>query len=101
MAKAIQLIIPKNEIYQLFSKIEKRLINLLTIGLDISLVITFKIFYEVTPQLHCFTLGEILDSAIVAIASLSITLIPLLYLILKPVRIFSKYRKTEPNLIKP
>ncbi|WP_293082196.1 serine/threonine-protein kinase [Okeania sp. SIO3B5] len=95
------IIIPKNKIDRFFSEIEQILIFLLTIGLDFSLIVTFKIFHEVIPQLHCFTLGEILDSAIVAIASLSITLIPLFYLILKPLKIISKYRKAEPNLIKP
>ncbi|NEP84476.1 MAG: serine/threonine protein kinase [Okeania sp. SIO3B3] len=99
LAKTIKLIIPKNEISQLLS--EEKHIAILTVGLDVSLVITFRLFSEVIPQLHCFTLGEILFSAIVAIASLSITLIPLFYLILKPVKIFSKYRKVEPNLIKP
>ncbi|MDY7006302.1 MAG: serine/threonine-protein kinase [Cyanobacteriota bacterium] len=101
LAKTIKSIILENEISQLFSKIEKILITLLTIGLDFSLVITFKLFSEIIPQLHCFTLGEILISVVGAIASLSITLIPLLYLILKPVKIFDKYRKAEPNLIKP
>ncbi|NEN93923.1 MAG: hypothetical protein F6K48_35605 [Okeania sp. SIO3H1] len=62
---------------------------------------TSKKSIKVISQPHCFTLGEILDSAIVAIASLSATLIPLLYFIFKPVRIFSKYRKAEPNVIKP
>ncbi|MDY7006303.1 MAG: serine/threonine-protein kinase [Cyanobacteriota bacterium] len=85
---------------QLFSE-EKIVITLLTIGLDLSLVITFKLFLEVITQPHCFTLVEILVPATVAIAFLSITLIPLLYLILKPVKIFDKYRKAEPNLIKP
>ncbi|NET77439.1 serine/threonine-protein kinase [Okeania sp. SIO1F9] len=93
--------IPKDKIDKLLSEAKKRLIALLTIGLNLSLIITFKHFYEFIPQLHCFTLGEIFDSAIVAIASLSITLIPLIYLISKPVKIFSKYRKAEPNLIKP
>ncbi|MGD1701236.1 hypothetical protein [Dapis sp. BLCC M229] len=67
----------------------------------LSLGVTFKLFYEVIYQAHCFTLGEILDSAIVAIASLSVTLIPLIYLLSKPIKIFSKYRKAEPNLIQP
>ncbi|OZH56065.1 hypothetical protein AFK68_00650 [Hydrocoleum sp. CS-953] len=98
-AETIKLIIPKNEIGQLFSKKED--IAILTVGLDVSLVVTFNIFSEVIPQLHCLTLGEILFSAIVAIASLSATLIPLIYLLFKPAKIFAKYRKAEPNLIKP
>ncbi|NES05700.1 MAG: serine/threonine protein kinase [Okeania sp. SIO2F4] len=93
-------IIPKNKISHLFSERQERLITLLQIGLNFSLIITFKIFSEVIPQLHCFTLGEILDSAIVAIALMSLTLIPLIYLILKPMKIIAKYRKSEPNLIK-
>ncbi len=96
-----KIIIPKNKIGQLFSKRQERLIAILTIGLDLSLVITFKIFSEVIPQLDCLTLGEILVSAIVAIASLSSTLIPLIYLLSKPIKIFSKYRKYQPNLIQP
>ncbi len=102
LPKTIKLIIiPKNEIDQLFCKIEKRLIYLLTIGLDFSLIITFKPFSEVIPQIDCFTLGEIFDSARVAIACFSITLIPLIYLLFEPAQIFSKYRKYEPNLIQP
>ncbi|WP_237396124.1 hypothetical protein [Okeania sp. KiyG1] len=85
----------------MFSKTEQILIFLLAIGLEFSLVITFKIFSEVIPQLHCFTLGEILVSSGVAIASLSATLIPLIYLLSKPIKTFFKYRKAEPNLIKP
>ena len=98
LAKTIKLIIPKNEISQ-FS--EEKHLAILIVGLDVSLVITFRLFPEVIPQLHCFTLGEILFSAIVAIASLSATLIPLIYLLFKPIKIFSKYRKAKPNLIKP
>ena len=105
LAETIKLIIiPKNKIGRLFSKIEKILIFLLTIGLEFSLVITFKTFSEITPQPYCFTLGEILVSAGIAIASLSATLIPLIpliYLMLKPMRIVSKYRKVETKLIKP
>ncbi|NEO55488.1 MAG: hypothetical protein F6K54_21880 [Okeania sp. SIO3B5] len=86
---------------KLFSKVEKILIALLIIGLDFSLIITFTLFYEIIPQLHCFTLGEILDSAIVAIASMFATLIPLIYLLFKPVKKISKYRKAELNLIQP
>ncbi|NEQ38436.1 MAG: serine/threonine protein kinase, partial [Okeania sp. SIO3I5] len=93
--------IPKDKIDQLLSEAKKRLIALLTIGLDLSLIITFKLFSEVIYQTHCFTLGEILFSAIVAIACLSVTLITLIYLLFKPVKIFSKYTKAEPNLIKP
>ncbi|NEQ78561.1 MAG: serine/threonine protein kinase, partial [Okeania sp. SIO2C9] len=104
-AETIKLIIiSKNKIGQsigqLLSKKEKRFILILTIGLEFSLVITFKIFSEVITKPHCFTLGEILVLAIVAIASLCITLIPLIYLISKPMRIVYKYRKAEPNLIK-
>ncbi len=105
LVKTVKLIIPKNEICQLFIgqlfSTEKRLITFLTIGLDFSLVITFKLFYEVIYQTHCLTLGEILFSAIVAIASLFATLIPLIYLLFKPAKIFAKYRKAEPKLIKP
>ncbi|NEP84182.1 MAG: protein kinase [Okeania sp. SIO3B3] len=102
LAETIKLItIPKNKIDRFFSETEQILIFLLAIGLEFSLVISFKIFFEVIPQLHCFTLGEILISAIVAIASLSITLIPLIYLLSKPLKITYKYRKYEPNLIKP
>ena len=106
LSKKMQLLktiteIPKDKIGQLLSEAKKRLIALLTIGLYLSLVITFKLFYEVISQPHCFTLGEIFDSARVAIACLSVTLIPLIYLLFKPVKIFSKYRKIKPNLIKP
>ncbi|GGA11136.1 hypothetical protein CYANOKiyG1_24090 [Okeania sp. KiyG1] len=105
LAKTVELIISKNEIgqlliSQLFSK-EKKVITLLTIGLDFSLIMNFNIFYEVIPQLHCFTLGEILLSGGVAIASLAVTLIPLIYLLFKPAKMFYKYRKSQPNLIKP
>ena len=96
-----EIIIPKNKIGQLFSKIQEIFIAILAIGLDFSLIITFKIFSEVIPQLDCFTLGEILDSAIAAIASLSIILIPLIYLLFKAIKIFSKYKKSQPKLIQP
>ncbi|NET77438.1 serine/threonine-protein kinase [Okeania sp. SIO1F9] len=102
LAETIKLIIiPEDEIDRLFSETEQILIFPLAIGLEFSLVISFKIFFEVIPQLHCFTLGEILVSAIVAFASLTATLIPLIYLISKPLKIISKYRKSEPSLIKP
>ncbi|GGA11144.1 serine/threonine-protein kinase [Okeania sp. KiyG1] len=101
LAETMKLIkIPKDKIGQLFSKRKKGLIAILTIGLDFSLVITFKIFSEIILQLHCFTLGEILVSAGVAIASLYATLRPLIYLLSKPTKIIYKYRKAEANLIK-
>jgi len=100
MLVTMLIITSKVSISPLFSE-EKIFIAFLIIGLDFSLIITFKTFSEVIPQLDCLTLGEILDSAIVAIASLPATLIPLLYFILKPIKIFSEYRKAEPNLIKP
>ncbi|NER07670.1 MAG: hypothetical protein F6K17_36460, partial [Okeania sp. SIO3C4] len=102
LAETIKLItIPKNKIDRFFSETEQILIFPLAIGLEFSLVIIFKILFDVIPQPHCFTLREILVSAIVAIASLSITLIPLIYLLSKPLKITYKYRKSEPNLIKP
>ncbi len=116
VAKTIKLIMPKNEISQLFSERQKRLITRLTIGLDFSLImmilttswavtyqpyITFKTFFEVISQLHCFTFEEILFSQIGATACLSATLIPLIYISFKAVKRFSKYRKSEPKLIQP
>ncbi len=97
----IQLLISWAVIYIAVCSLEKKVMTFLPIRLDCSLVITFKIFSEVISQPNCFTLEEILVSAIVAIASLFATLIPLIYLLFKPAKIFSKYRKAEPNLIKP
>ncbi|NEP84381.1 MAG: hypothetical protein F6K39_43495 [Okeania sp. SIO3B3] len=99
--KLLIFAISMNKFYESFSEGENKFIVLLTIGFYLSLGITLKIFIEVLLQLYCFTLGEILVSAGVAIASLSATLIPLIYILFKPAKIFSKYRKTEPNLIKP
>ncbi|MEM1169823.1 MAG: hypothetical protein AAGJ08_12280 [Cyanobacteria bacterium P01_H01_bin.35] len=70
-------------------------------GFYFSLGTIFFIFHQVISVLHCLTLGEILVLVGGAIASLSITLIPLIYLILKPLKRIYKYRKSEPNLIKP
>ena len=85
----------------LFSEREKEIIFPLIMGFYFSLGVTFKIFLEFPLQLHCFTLGQILVSLGIAIASLFATLIPLIYLLSKPIKIVSKYRKYEPNLIKP
>ncbi|NEQ38437.1 MAG: serine/threonine protein kinase [Okeania sp. SIO3I5] len=85
----------------LFSEQEKKLIFLLTIGFYLSLGVTLKNFLEVLLQLHCFTLGQILVSLGIAIVSMFATLIPLIYLVSKPIKIFFKYRKAEPNLIQP
>ncbi|NEP84010.1 MAG: hypothetical protein F6K39_41355, partial [Okeania sp. SIO3B3] len=79
---------------------EKGLIYFSTIGFYFSLGTIFFIFHKVISVLHCLNLGEILVLVGGAIASLSTTLIPLIYLISKPIKIFSKYRKAEPNLIK-
>ena len=99
--KQLIFAITKNKFYQSFSELDKKLIVLLTIVFYLSLGRTFGIFLAVLLQLHYFTLGEIIVLAGGAIASLSATLIPLIYLISKPMKIFSKYRKAEPNLIKP
>ncbi|NEP84382.1 MAG: hypothetical protein F6K17_21395 [Okeania sp. SIO3C4] len=79
---------------------EKRLMCFSRMGFYFSLGTIFFIFLQVRSQLHCFTLGEILVLAGGAIASLSATLIPLIYILFKPIKIFSKYRKAEPNLIR-
>ncbi|MGB3512321.1 MAG: protein kinase [Microcoleaceae cyanobacterium] len=99
--KLLVVAISENKFYESFSEREKKFIVLLTIGFYLSLGITLGIFLEVLLQVYCLTLGEILVSAGGAIASLSATLIPLIYLLFKPIRMVSKYRKVEPNLIKP
>ena len=58
LPKTTKLIIPKNDVFQFFSKIEKRLITILTIGLDLSLVITFHFFLVDIYQY--LTLGAVL-----------------------------------------
>ncbi len=100
MFVTILIIISKALIDKFLSE-EEVFIPLLTIVLDLSVVINYQLFYEVISQPHCFTLGEILFSAIAAIASISATLILLIYLLSKPIKIVSKYRKAEPNLIQP
>ncbi|MDJ0556226.1 MAG: hypothetical protein QNJ68_17675 [Microcoleaceae cyanobacterium MO_207.B10] len=99
--KQLIFAITQNKFYQSFSELDKKIIVLLTIGFYLSLGITLGIFIEFLLQLQSFTLGEILVLAGGAIACLSVTLIPLIYLLSKPIKIFSKYRKAEPNLIKP
>ena len=58
LPKTTKLIIPKNDVFQLFSKRQKRVITLLTIGLDLSLVITFHFFLVDIYQY--LTLGAVL-----------------------------------------
>lgn len=93
--------ITENKFYKSFSEREKKLIVLLTIGFYLSLGITLGIFIEVLFQVYCLTLGQIIVLAGIAIASLSATLRSLIYLLSKPIKIFSKYRQSEQNLIKP
>ena len=58
LPKTTKLIIPKNDVFQLFSKRQKRVITLVTIGPYLSLVITFHFFLVDIYQY--LTLGAVL-----------------------------------------
>ncbi|NEQ73172.1 MAG: hypothetical protein F6K23_08850 [Okeania sp. SIO2C9] len=89
-----------NKLSSVSSDDKKGIMCFSIIGFYFSLGTIFFIFHKVISVLHCLTLGEISVLVGGAIATLSIALIPLIYLILKPLKITYKYRKAEPNLIK-
>ena len=77
-------------------------IAFLTAGFCTSLGIAFQLFLKWGTQLEWVEPVEILLVGGTILASLAVTAIPLIDLIVfKPKRIIAKYRKSQPNLIKP
>ncbi|MEG4321406.1 MULTISPECIES: bifunctional serine/threonine protein kinase/MFS transporter [unclassified Microcoleus] len=67
-----------------------------------SLVVAFKLFFNVVAQREWVEPMEIVAVGVATIASLAVTGIPLLEMVVfKPKRILAKYRKSEQSLIKP
>lgn len=87
----------------------RRIINIrgnkiafLTAGFCTSLVVAFRLFSNVVAQREWVEPMEIVAVGGATIASLAVTAIPLLEMIVfKPYRIAAKYRKLQASLIKP
>jgi hypothetical protein len=83
-------------------KIDAAKIAFLTAGFWTSLGVAFKVFLKFKNQIDFVDTREFIGVASLSLASLAVTAIPLLDLIVfKPKRIIDQYRKSERNLIKP
>jgi hypothetical protein len=83
-------------------KIDAAKIAFLTAGFCTSLGVAFKVFLKFKNQIDFVDTREFIGVASLSLASLAVTAIPLLDLIVfKPKRIIDQYRKSERNLIKP
>jgi serine/threonine protein kinase len=88
----------KRGVYQ----IDAAKIAFLTAGFWTSFGVAFQVFLKFTNQIDFVDTREFIGVASISLASLAVTAIPLLYLIVfKPKRIIDQYRKSLPNLIKP
>ncbi|MEG4008066.1 serine/threonine-protein kinase [Microcoleus sp. Pol11C1] len=77
-------------------------INFLVAGFCTSLVVAFRLFLNVVDQREWVEPMEIVAVGGATIASLAVTAIPLLEMIVfKPNRIIANYRKLQASLIKP
>ena len=83
-------------------KVDAAKIAFLTAGFCTSLGAAFPLFLKVGTQLEWVEPMEMIAVGGTTMASLAVTAIPLIDLIVfKPKRIIAKYRKSQPNLIKP
>jgi len=83
-------------------KVDAAKIAFLTAGFCTSLGAAFLLFLKFGTQLEWVEPMEMIAVGGTTIASLAVTAIPLIDLIVfKPKRIIAKYRKSKPNLIKP
>jgi hypothetical protein len=83
-------------------KIDAAKIAFLTAGFWTSLGVAFRVFLKFKNHTDFVDTREFIGVASISLASLAVTAIPLLYLIVfKPKRIIDQYRKSERNLIKP
>jgi len=82
--------------------IHRNTIDVLSAGFSISLVVAFRLFLNVVAQREWVESMEIVAVGGATIASLAVTAIPLLEMIVfKPNRIIANYRKLQASLIKP
>jgi len=83
-------------------KVDAAKIAFLTAGFCTSLGAAFRLFLNFGSQLEWVEPMEMIAVGGTTMASLAVTAIPLIDLIVfKPKRIIAKYRKSQPNLIKP
>lgn len=83
-------------------KVDAAKIAFLTAGFCTILGAAFRLFFKLSTQLEWAELMEMIAVGGITIASLAVTAIPLIDLIVfKPKRIIAKYHKSQPNLIKP
>jgi len=83
-------------------KVDAAKIAFLTAGFCTSLGAAFRLFLKLGTQLEWVEPMEMIAVGGTTMASLAVTAIPLIDLIVfKPKRIIAKYRKSQPNLIKP
>jgi len=83
-------------------KIDAAKIAFLTAGFWTSLGVACQVFLKFKNQIDFVDTMEFIGVASISIASLAVTAIPLLDLIVfKPKRIIDQYRQSERNLIKP
>ncbi|WP_293146501.1 MULTISPECIES: serine/threonine-protein kinase [unclassified Microcoleus] len=83
-------------------KLDAAKIAFLTAGFCTSLGAAFPLFFKLCTQLEWVEPMEMIAVGGTTMASLAVTAIPLIDLIVfKPKRIIAKYRKSQPNLIKP
>jgi hypothetical protein len=106
LAYAIANRIANNLIYEQTTrkvlKVDAAKIAFLTAGFCTSLGAAFRLFLKFGSQLEWVEPMEMIAVGGTTIASLAVTAIPLIDLIVfKPKRIIAKYRKSKPNLIKP
>jgi len=83
-------------------KIDAAKLAFLTAAFLTSLGVAFQVFLKFKNQIEFVDTMEFIGVASISLASLAVTAIPLLELIVfKPKRIIDQYRKSERNLIKP
>lgn len=82
--------------------IERNKIDFIVAGFCTSLLLAFRLFLNIVAQKQWVEPIEIVAVGAATIASLAVTAIPLLEMIVfKPRRILAKYRKLQANSIKP
>ncbi|MGD1701237.1 hypothetical protein [Dapis sp. BLCC M229] len=94
------ILINKSKFYQLLYVLKKIVMVIFTIGFYLGLGGIFPVFIKRNYQLEYITLEEFSVLAGEAIASLDFILIILGYVIFKPIKIMSQYKKTESKLIR-
>jgi hypothetical protein len=98
----IKLLIYEQEQRGVYTKIDAAKIAFLTAGFLTSLGVACQVFLKFKNQIDFVDTMEFIGVASISLASLAVTAIPLLDLIVfKPKRIIDQYRKSERNLIKP